>query len=69
MPCTARASAAGYCYHVLNRGNDRATIFHKPADYQAFLDMMAEAGLRTPHAGRRLLPDAQPLSPGAVAPR
>ena len=27
MPRTARASAGGYCYHVLNRGNARAKVF------------------------------------------
>ncbi len=48
MPRTARASVGGYCYHVLNRGNGRTTVFHKPDDYRAFLDMVAEAGLRTP---------------------
>ena len=48
MPRTARASAGGYCYHVLNRGNDRARVFHDEADYQAFLGLMGEAGLRVP---------------------
>ena len=48
MPRTARACAGGYSYHVLNRGNARATVFHKPDDYDAFLDMMAEASLRIP---------------------
>jgi putative transposase len=48
MPRTARASAGGYCYHVLNRGNARATVFQKPGDYEAFLDMIAEAALRVP---------------------
>ncbi|WP_406698303.1 transposase [Singulisphaera sp. Ch08] len=48
MPRTARASSAGYCYHVLNRGNARATVFHKDADYDAFLEMMAEASIRMP---------------------
>src|SRR5258707_8427607 len=48
MPRTARASAAGYCYHVLNRGNARATVFHKDGDYDAFLEMMAETSLRVP---------------------
>ncbi len=35
-PCHAKnpARAAGWiCYHVINRGNGRATIFHKPQDY------------------------------------
>lgn len=36
------------CYHVLNRGNGRAKVFHKPADYAAFLDLMAEANERLP---------------------
>lgn len=43
MPRTARASAANYCYHVLNRGNARQEVFHKPDDYAAFLRLMAEA--------------------------
>ncbi len=29
-------------YHVLNRGNNRSTLFHKPADYQAFLCVLIE---------------------------
>ena len=32
MPRTARASAANVCYHVLNRGNNRARVFHKDGD-------------------------------------
>jgi hypothetical protein len=32
MPRTARACSGGYTYHVLNRGNARATVFHKPDD-------------------------------------
>jgi putative transposase len=48
MPRTARASAAGYCYHALNRGNARATVFHKDRDYEAFLEMVAEAAIRVP---------------------
>ncbi|MGO9273309.1 MAG: hypothetical protein ACLQOO_24245, partial [Terriglobia bacterium] len=37
MPRSARASAGGYCYHVINRGNARAEVFHKEVsvrDYQ-----------------------------------
>lgn len=48
MPRTARASAGGYCYHVLNRGNGRATVFQKAQDYEAFLTVISEASLRTP---------------------
>ena len=43
-----RACTAGYTYHVLNRGNARAAVFHKADDYDAFVEMMAEASLRTP---------------------
>ena len=46
MPRTARASVGGMCYHVLNRGNGRAEVFHKDADYAAFLDLMVEANER-----------------------
>ncbi len=48
MPRTARACVGGYTYHVLNRGNARATVFHKPDDFDAFLAMMAEASIRVP---------------------
>ena len=37
MPRTARASIGCYCYHVLNRGNNRAAVFHKDEDYDAFV--------------------------------
>jgi putative transposase len=48
MPRTARASAADVVYHVLNRGNNRAKVFRKPADYQAFLDLVGRACRRLP---------------------
>lgn len=48
MPRTARASVGGLIYHALNRGNRRAAVFHKPADYDAFVDAMAEAVRRLP---------------------
>jgi putative transposase len=48
MPGTARGYQAGYAYHVLNRGNARAEVFQKESDYQAFVEMMAEASLRVP---------------------
>ena len=46
MPRTARASQAGYCYHVLNRGNGKRTVFHKDKDYLAFLRLLQQAGER-----------------------
>src|ERR1700677_1902268 len=48
MPRTARCCSGGYTYHVLNRGNARGAVFHGDDDYDAFLDLMAEASLRTP---------------------
>jgi hypothetical protein len=32
---------AGHVYHVLNRGNGGATVFHKDGDYTALLDLLA----------------------------
>ena len=46
MPRIARASGVNLCYHVLNRGNNRARIFHKDGDFDAFVDPLAEAKLR-----------------------
>jgi putative transposase len=48
MPRTARASQGGYCYHVLNRGNGRRTVFHKDGDFAAFLKLLRQADERTP---------------------
>ena len=46
MPRAARDSLGGYCYHVLNRGNARRTVFHKDSDYEAFVRLLREAGER-----------------------
>ena len=43
MPRTARASQGNWCYHVLNRGNGRAEVFHKPEDYEAFVALFQPA--------------------------
>jgi putative transposase len=48
MPRRARSIAGGLVYHVLNRANGRATLFRKPADYDAFLQVLAEAHRRLP---------------------
>src|SRR4051794_18867721 len=37
-----RVSAGGIVYHVMNRGNRRADVFHKPGDYDAFVQVLAE---------------------------
>ena len=43
MPRIPRGQVAGYAYHVLNRGNGGAAVFHKDGDYTAFLDLLATA--------------------------
>lgn len=48
MPRTARASAGGLCYHIINRGNARAAVFHQPGDYRAFVALLREAAARVP---------------------
>ncbi len=48
MPRTARAVAPGRIYHVLNRGNGRQDLFHKPADFDAFRRVLAEGLGRYP---------------------
>lgn len=30
----------GFCYHVINRGNGKAQVFHDPYDYQAFRKLL-----------------------------
>ena len=48
MPRTARASQADHCYHVLNRVNARAQVFHKPADYASSVELIEAACRRRP---------------------
>ena len=48
MPRTARASVGGVVYHAINRGNGRATVFHKDADYEAFETLLGQACDRLP---------------------
>jgi hypothetical protein len=43
-------SVGGVIYHALNRGNRREPVFHKPADHDAFIDVIAEARRRIPLA-------------------
>lgn len=38
-----RDTAPGRIHHVLNRGNRRQAIFHKPGDYKAFIRILVEA--------------------------
>jgi len=42
MPRTARASAGGLCYHVLNRGNAGTEVFHEARDYAEFVELLRQ---------------------------
>ena len=46
MPRVRRITSAGAIQHIMNRGNRRATIFRKPADYEAFVSILIEASRR-----------------------
>jgi putative transposase len=46
MPRSARDALGGYCYHVLNRGNGRLTVFRKDRDFAAFIKLLCQAGER-----------------------
>ena len=46
MPRTARAIVANHCYHLLNRGNKKARLFHERADYEQFLALLGRAQQR-----------------------
>ena len=46
MPRTSRAIVGNYCYHVINRGNQKARVFHESADYGQFLALLARAQQR-----------------------
>src|SRR5580658_11338685 len=48
MPRTARAVEADGIYHVLNRGNGRMQLFHKPGDFDAFTKVLSEGLARHP---------------------
>jgi len=43
MPRPPRLIVADQCYHILNRANRRADIFHDAGDYAAFIALMARA--------------------------
>jgi putative transposase len=48
MPRSARQAPGGLVYHALNRGVARLPLFEKPADYDAFERVLAEALDRQP---------------------
>src|SRR5688572_2051474 len=59
MPRTARFIIADCCYHVLNRGNKKAQVFHEAADYQQFLALLhrAQERLQVPIISACLMPN------------
>src|SRR4029079_18469056 len=48
MQRSSRTTLGGYCYYVLNRRNSRRAVFRKPADYDAFVELLGEAQERVP---------------------
>ena len=48
MPRTARASRGGVCYHIINRGNAKSTVYHDETDFEVFLGLMRRANDRRP---------------------
>jgi putative transposase len=48
MPRIPRGQLAGHAYHVLNRGNGGAIVFHKVADHAAFLALLQMAKSKYP---------------------
>jgi putative transposase len=48
MPRIPRGQVGGHAYHILNRGNGGATIFHKEGDFAAFLDLLIAANRKFP---------------------
>jgi putative transposase len=48
MPRPLRPIDDGLIYHVINRGNNRQHVFHKPADFEAFLATLVDLKERKP---------------------
>jgi putative transposase len=47
MPRVGRKAPGGFVYHVLNRGNGRRRLFHKPGDYDAFVRLVGHYRAQT----------------------
>lgn len=52
MPRRLSGGTAGELFHVMNRGVRRSRLFHRPADYEAFLQVLCEAAT---HVDMRVL--------------
>ena len=46
MPRPPRIIVPEWCYHFINRANQKAKIFHEPSDYDAFVQLIGEAQSR-----------------------
>jgi putative transposase len=59
MPRTSRFIVPNYCYHVLNRGNRKARVFHASADYAQFLAAihLAQQRIHVPILAACLMPN------------
>ena len=59
MPRTSRSIVGGCCYHVINRGNGGARVFHDRTDYLSFLSLMQESQerLNVPMLAACLMPN------------
>jgi putative transposase len=59
MPRTLRTIVAETCYHVINRGNQRARVFHEDADYSQFCALItrAQARVKLPIISACLMPN------------
>ena len=58
MPRPPRHIFAGQYYHVLNRANRRAVVFHEPADYRhSSAHHKAQAHLSLPIVAACLMPN------------
>lgn len=49
MPRKPREFVAGGIYHVFNRGNNRKTLFEEKLDYECFMGMLKQKGVRALH--------------------
>ena len=47
MPRIPRGALDGHVLHLLNRGNGRATVFHRASDYRSFVQLLQDAKRRS----------------------
>jgi REP-associated tyrosine transposase len=59
MPRIRRFIVGGQCYHIINRGNKKARVFHESADYEQFnaLVRLAQQRVEVPILAACLMPN------------